>query len=70
MSEVNIMVLDIVEKYLVSRLKFIRQLSEFFPGKFSEEKQEIVDVLKQLVDYDISAQTVRKIERKYYKNWF
>ena len=70
MSEVNIMVLDILEKYLVSRLKFIRQLSEFFPQKFSKEEQEILDVLKQLVDYDISAQTVRKIERKYYKKWF
>ena len=64
------MVLDILEKYLVSRLKFIRQLSKFLPGKFSEEEQEIVDVLKQLADYDISAQTVRKIERKYFKNWF
>ena len=67
-SEVNIMVLDILEKYLVSRLKFIRQLSEVFPEKFSEEEQEILDVLKQLADYNISAQTVRKIERKYYKN--
>ena len=63
------MVLHILEKYLVSRLKFIRQLSEFLPGKFSKEEQEIVDVLKQLVNYNISAQTVRKIERKYYKNW-
>ena len=62
------MVLDILGKYLVFRLKFIRQLLEFLPEKFSEEEQEIVDVLKQLVDYDISAQTVREIERKYYKN--
>ena len=30
----------------------------------------ILDVLKQLADYDISAQTVRKIEQKYFKNWF
>ena len=64
------MALDILEKYLVSRLKFIRQLSEFLPDKFSEEEQEILDVLKQLADYDISAKTVRKIERKYYKKWF
>ena len=64
------MVLDILEKYLVSRLKFIRQLSEFLPGKFSEGEREILDVLKQLTDYDISAQTLRKIERKYFKNWF
>ena len=68
MSEANIMVLNTLEKYLVSRLKFIRQLSEFLPDKFSEEEQEIVEVLKQLTDYDISAQTVRKIERKYYKS--
>ena len=53
------MVLDILEKYLVSRLKFIRPLSEFFPGKFSKEEQEILDVLKQLTDYDISAQIVQ-----------
>ena len=64
------MVLDILEKYLVSRLKSIGQLSEFFPEKFSKEEQAILDVLKQLVDYDISAQTVRKIERKHYKKWF
>ena len=62
--------LHILEKYLVSRLKFIRQLAEFLPDKFSEEEQEILDVLKQLADYDISAQTVRKIERKYFKNGF
>ena len=69
MSEVN-MVLDILEKYLVYRLKFIRQLLEFLPDKFSKEEQEILEVLKQLADYDISAQTIRKIERKYFKNWF
>ena len=44
----------------------MRQLAEFLPDKFSEEKQEILDVLKQLANYDISAQTVRKIERKYF----
>ena len=45
-SEVNIMVLDILEKYLVSRLKFIRQISEFLPGFCSEEEEGIMDVLK------------------------
>ena len=59
--------LDILEKYLVSRLKFIRQIAEFMPGFCSEEEEEIVDVLKQLADYDISAKTVWKSERKYYK---
>ena len=59
------MVLDIWEKYLVSRLKFIRQIAEFMPG-FGSEEEEILDVLKQLADYNITAKTVRKIERKYY----
>ena len=61
--------LNILEQFL-KRLKLIRQLAEFLPDNFSEEEQEIVEVLKQLADYDISAQTVRKIERKYFKNWF
>ena len=65
-SEVNIMVLDILEKYLVSRLKLSGQIAEFMPGFCSEEEEEVVDVLKQLADYDISAKAVRKIERKYY----
>ena len=69
-SEVNIMVLDILEKYLVFQLKFIRQISEFLPGFCSKEEAEILDVLKQLTHYDISAKTVRKIESKYYKKWF
>ena len=64
-SEVNIMVLDILEKCLVSRLKFIRQLLEFLSDNFFKEEQEIKDVLKQLADYDISAQTVRKIENTF-----
>ena len=64
------MVLHILEKYSVSRLKFIRQISEFMPGYCTEEEEETVELLTQLADYDISAQTVRKIERKYYKNWF
>ena len=70
MSEANIMVLDILEKYLVFRLKFIRQIAEFLSGFCSKEEEEILDVLKQLADYDISAEIVRKIERKYYKKWF
>ena len=60
--------LDILKKYFISRLKFIRHIAEFMPGFCSEEEEEIVDVLKQLADYDISAKTVRKIERRYYKN--
>ena len=53
------MALHILKKFLVSRLKA-------FAKQFSEEEQEILDALKQLGDYDISAQTVRKIERKYF----
>ena len=59
-----------MEKYLIPRLKFIRQIAEFIPGLCSKEEEEIVDVLKQLTDYDISAKIVQKIERTYYKKWF
>ena len=59
-SEVNIMVLGILEKYLVSRLKFIRQISEFLPEFCSEEEEEIRDVLKQLTDYDIIVLKIGK----------
>ena len=62
--------LNILEKYPVSRLKFIRQIAEFMPGFCSKEGEKIVDVLKLLTDCDISAKTIRKIERKYYKKWF
>ena len=47
-----------------------KTISRVFPRQISEEEQEIVDVPKQLADYNISAHTVRKIERKYFKNWF
>ena len=59
----------ILEKYLISRLEFIRQIQDFLPDQFSRE-EETSDLLKQLVDYDFSAKTVRKIEQKYYKKWF
>ena len=63
--------LSILERYLVSRLKFIRQIQEFLPDQFSkEEEEEITNLFKQLADYDLSAEIVRKIERKYYKKWF
>ena len=62
--------LSILKRYLVPRLKFIRQIQEFLPGHFSKEEEEIINLLKQLTDYDISAETVRKIEQKYYKKWF
>ena len=62
--------LSILERYLVSRLKFIRQIQEFLPGQFSEEGEEVQNLLKQLTDYDFGAEIVRKIEQKYYKEWF
>ena len=54
--------LSIVERYLISRFRFIRQIQEFLPGQFSKEEEEIINLLKQLTDYDFSAETVRKIE--------
>ena len=59
--------LSILERYLVSRLKFIRQIQEFLLGQFSKEEEEVQNLLKQLTDYDFSAEIVRKIEQKYYK---
>ena len=51
-----------MEQFLIKRLKLTRQLAEFLPDNFSKEEQEIVEILKQLADYNISAQTIRKIE--------
>ena len=62
------MMLSILERYLVSRLKFIRQIQEFLPGQFSEEDEEIINLLKQLTM--ILVLKLRKIEQKYYKKWF
>ena len=62
---------SLLERYLISRLEFIRQIQEFLPDQFSKkEEEEITNLLKQLADYDLSAQIVRKIEQKYYKKWF
>ena len=51
----------ILEKYLISRLEFIRQIQDFLLDQFYKEEKEISDLLKQLTDYNFSAQTVRKI---------
>ena len=58
--------LHILEKYLVSRLEFIRQISEFLPGQFSEEEEEIVNLLKQIADYKCSnsKENKKKIQQK------
>ena len=57
------MVLDILEKYFVSRLKFIRQLSVSSWKIFQRGEGDTgcLDVLKQPADYDISAQTLKKM---------
>ena len=54
--------LTILEKYLISRLEFIRQIQDFLPDQFSKEEEEITNLLKQLTDYDFSAEIVRKIQ--------
>ena len=59
-----------LERLLVSRLKFIQKFQEFLPNFHSEEKPEIINLLKQYLDYDFVAQTVRKIQRKHSNNWF
>ena len=45
------------------------QVQELLPGQFSEEEEEVINLLRQLTDYDISAETVRKIEQNI-KKWF
>ena len=54
--------LTILEKYLISRLEFIRQIQDFLPDQFSKEEEEITNLLKQLTNYDLSAEIVRKIQ--------
>ena len=40
------------------------------PDHLSQEEEDITNLLKQLTNYDFSAEIVRKIEQKYYKKWF
>ena len=51
---------DKLEKLLISRLNLIRKIQEFVPDIQSDEAQEIINLLKQFVDYDFSAQTKTK----------
>ena len=60
-SELKEPIADILEKYIVFELKFIRQILDFLPQDFDEE-ENIAEILKQFTDYDISAQTLRKIQ--------
>ena len=61
-SELKEPLADILEKSIVFKLKFIRQTLDLLPLDFDEEEKNITEILKQFVDYDISAQTLRKIQ--------
>ena len=70
MSEVNITCLyNNWRNYLFQDLNLLDKFG-VLPGYLNEDEKEIVEILKQLADYDINAETVRKIERKYNKSWF
>ena len=74
MSEVNFCAWttmdDKLVEFLIFKLDFIRKISDFLPDSLSDQEQEILNLLKQHSDYDFAAQIVRKIQRKYSKNWF
>ena len=70
MSELKEPIADIVEKYIVLQLKFIRQILDFLPQDFDKEEERIAEILNQFADYDISAKTLRKIQQKYSKKLF
>ena len=53
---------NILEKSIVFKLKFIRQILDSLPLDFDEEEENITEILKQFMNYDISAQTLRKIQ--------
>ena len=50
------------EKSIVFKLKFIRQILDSLPLDFDEEEEIITEILKEFMNYDISAQTLRKIQ--------
>ena len=47
------MLLYVLEKYLVSRLKFNRQILEFLPGQFAKREEKILELLKQLITISV-----------------
>ena len=51
MSELKEPLADILEKTIVFKLKFIRQILDFLPPNFDEEEESINEILKQFVDY-------------------
>ena len=56
--------LYILEKSLVFKLKLIRQILDFFQADFDGKEEEMVELLKQVTDYNFSVQTIRKLQRK------
>ena len=69
-SELKEPVADILEKSIVFKMKFTRQILDFFPLDFNEQEENITEILKQFMNYDISTQTLRKIQQKYSKQLF
>ena len=69
-SEIKEPLEKLLEQSLVFKIKLITQIVEFTEANFDEKDEEVQDLLKQCADYDYSAQTVRKIQRKYTKSWF
>ena len=61
-SELKEPLADLLEKSIVFKLTFVRQILDFFPLDFDEEEENITEILKQFMYYDISAQTLRKIQ--------
>ena len=61
---------DILENYLFEKLNLIKQIQDFLQDQPSEGEVNTQELLKQYAEYDFCAQNLRKIQRKYSKNWF
>ena len=61
-SELKEPLAKILENSIVFKLQFIRQILDFLPLDFDEQEENITEILKQFMDYDISAETLRKIQ--------
>ena len=60
-SEEKEPLLDILDKNLVFKLKFLKQLLDILPADFIGE-EDMVELLKQFVEYDFSAETLRELQ--------
>ena len=60
---------NILEQLIVFKLDFIRQIIELNSEFIVEEESDILSTIKQFADYDISAQTLRKIKGTYSKKF-